>query len=53
MSILSGIFGTYSQRQLKKLKPIADRVDALGDRYRALTDAELQATTPALKQRHD
>ncbi|MBQ9773101.1 MAG: preprotein translocase subunit SecA [Clostridia bacterium] len=51
MSLTSKIFGTYSQRQLKKLKPIADRVDALADTYRNMSNAELQAVTPALKAR--
>ena len=51
MSLVTKIFGTYSQRQLKKLKVIADRVDALADTYRAMSNAELQAVTPALKAR--
>ena len=51
MSLFSKIFGTYSSRQLKKIKPIADRVDELGDRYKAMTNAELQAVTPALRER--
>ncbi len=51
MSLFTKIFGTYSQRQLKKIKPIADRIDALADHYRGLSNAELQAVTPALKER--
>ena len=51
MSLLTKIIGTYSQRQLKKLKVIADRVDALADTYRAMTNEELQAVTPALRAR--
>ncbi len=51
MSLITKIFGTYSQRQLKRLSAVADRVDALGDQYRAMTNAELQAVTPALKAR--
>ncbi len=51
MSLFTKIFGTYSQRQLKKLKATADAIDALGDRYRAMSNAELQAVTPALKAR--
>ena len=51
MSLATKLFGTYSQRQLKKLKVIADQVDALADKYRAMSNAELQAVTPALKAR--
>ena len=51
MSLFTKMFGTYSQRQLKKLKVIADRVDALADTYKNMTNAELQAMTPKLKSR--
>ena len=51
MSLTTKLFGTYSQRQLKKLKVIADQVDALADTYRQMSNAELQAVTPALKAR--
>ena len=51
MSLITKMFGTYSQRQLKKLGVIADRVDALGDTYKAMSQADLQAVTPALKAR--
>ena len=51
MSLISKIFGTYSQRQVKKLNVIADRVDALADTYRAMSNAELQAVTATLKAR--
>ncbi len=51
MSLFTKIFGTYSQRQIKKLNVIADRVDALADTYRAMSNAELQAVTPTLKAR--
>ena len=51
MSLFTKIFGTYSQRQVRKLRRIADRIDALGEKYRAMSNAELQAVTPALKDR--
>ena len=51
MSLITKIIGTYSQRQLKKLKVIADRVDALADTYRAMSNEELRAVTPALRER--
>ena len=51
MSLFTKMFGTYSQRQLKKLNVIADAVDALAEKYKAMSVAELQAVTPALKDR--
>ena len=51
MSLFTKIFGTSSQRELKSIYPIADKVDALEEEYKALTDAQLQAKTPELKER--
>ncbi len=51
MSLLTKVFGTYSQRQLKKVGAIADLVDALAEKYAAMSDAELRAMTPILKGR--
>lgn len=51
MSLLKKVFGTYSQRQIKKLNVIADEVDALAETYRAMSDEELKSVTPALKER--
>jgi len=51
MGFFSKVFGTYSQRELKSIYPIADRIEALADEYKALTDAQLQAKTPEFKQR--
>ena len=51
MSLFKKMFGTYSQRQLKKLNVIADAVDALAPKYSAMTQAELQGVTAQLKDR--
>ena len=51
MSLFTKMFGTYSQRQLKKLNVIADAVDALAPKYSAMTQAELQGVTAQLKDR--
>ncbi len=51
MSVITKIFGTYSQRQLKKLKAIADRIDELADTYRAMSNTELQGMTAKFKER--
>ena len=53
MSLLTKIIGTYSQRQLKKLNVIADKVDALAEKYSAMTNEELQAVTAVLRARLD
>ncbi|MGN0708578.1 MAG: preprotein translocase subunit SecA [Faecalibacterium sp.] len=51
MSLAEKLFGSFSDRELKKINPITKRVLALEDRYQAMSDAELQAQTPAFKQR--
>ena len=51
MGLIQKIFGTYSQRELKSIYPIADKIEALEDEYRQLTDEQLQAKTPEFKER--
>ena len=51
MAFFEKIFGSFSDKELKKIRPIADKVLALEDQYKALSDTELQAVTPALKAR--
>ena len=51
MGLIQKIFGTYSQRELKSIYPIADQIEALEEEYRALPDEQLQAKTPEFKQR--
>ena len=51
MSFIEKLFGSFSDKELKKIRPIADKVLALEPKYQAMADAELQAQTPALKQR--
>ena len=51
MGLIQKIFGTYRQRELKSIYPIADKIEALEEEYRALTDEQLQAKTPEFKQR--
>jgi ribosomal protein L11 len=41
MGLIQKIFGTYSQRELKSIYPIADKIEALEDEYRQLTDEQL------------
>lgn len=51
MGFFEKIFGTYSSRELKKIAPIVDKICALEEEYRALTDEELKAKTPAFRER--
>ena len=50
MSLVEKLFGSFSDRELKKVNPIVKQVLALESKYAALSDAELQAQTPAFKQ---
>ena len=51
MSLITKIFGTYSERELKQIYPIADKIEALEPEYKALTDAQLTAKTAEFKGR--
>ena len=51
MGLFTKVFGTYSQRELKSIYPIVDKITALEEDYKKLTDAELQAKTPEFKAR--
>ena len=51
MGLFTKVFGTYSQRELKSIYPIVDKITALEDEYKQLTDAELQAKTPEFRER--
>ncbi len=51
MGLMNKLFGTYSERELKSIYPIVDRIEAMADEYRALTDEELRAKTPEFKAR--
>ena len=51
MKLIDMIFGTHSQRELKRITPIADKIEALRPEMQAKSDEELKAMTPALKKR--
>ena len=51
MGLISKVFGTYSDRQIKKLKPIADKIESLSDKYMAMSDEQLRSVTDELKGR--
>ncbi len=51
MGLMQKIFGDYSSRELKSIYPIADRIEAMADEYKAMSDAQLQAKTQEFKDR--
>ncbi|MBP3706542.1 MAG: preprotein translocase subunit SecA [Clostridia bacterium] len=51
MGILSKIFGNYSEKELKRIMPIKDKVLALEEEYKALSDEQLKAKTIEFKNR--
>ncbi|OUN04215.1 preprotein translocase subunit SecA [Flavonifractor sp. An92] len=51
MNLLKKLFGNSSAKELKAIKPLVDKIEALDGEYSALTDAQLQAKTPEFKER--
>ena len=51
MGLITKIFGTYSERELKRIYPIVDKIEALEPEYQALSDTELTAKTAQFKER--
>ena len=51
MSLVEKLFGSFSDRELKKITPLTKQVLALEGKYQAMQDAELQGQTAVLKQR--
>ncbi len=51
MSLASKIFGTHSEREIKRITPLVDKIEALEPEYEALSDGELAAKTVEFRQR--
>ena len=51
MGLITKIFGTYSERELKSIWPIVHQIEGMEEEYKALSDAQLQAKTPEFKER--
>ena len=52
MGLLKKLFGTSSEREVKAISPIVDKIEALDAAYSALTDEQLQAKTQEFKDRY-
>ncbi|MBO1265730.1 preprotein translocase subunit SecA [Proteiniclasticum sp. SCR006] len=51
MGLFDKVFGTYSEREVKRIEPLADKVEALDAEFQKLTDEELKAKTEEFKVR--
>ncbi|WP_125153371.1 preprotein translocase subunit SecA [Clostridium rectalis] len=51
MGILQKIFGTYSDREVKRIIPIVDKIETLDSSVQAMTDEQLRAKTDEFKER--
>ena len=51
MGFLEKIFGNYSEKEIKKIKPIVAKIEALGPQYENLSDEELRGKTQEFKDR--
>ncbi len=51
MGFLTKIFGDYSTKEIKRIRPLCDKVLSLDEEYSKLTDEQLQAKTPEFKER--
>ena len=51
MGLIKTIFGDYSSHELKRICPIADKIEAMGDEYKAMSDEQLRGKTDEFKKR--
>ena len=52
MGLMEKVFGTHSQRELKKIEPLVQTVMGLEDSYSKLSDEELRGKTAEFKKRY-
>ena len=50
MSIITKIFGTYSDHQIKKIIPTVNKIEALADKYKAMSDGEMREMTDKFRE---
>ncbi len=51
MGLIKALFGDYSKREIKRIQPLCDKVLALEETYRAMSEEELKAQTEKLRDR--
>ena len=51
MGIITKIFGTHSEHEVKRIQPLVDRIESMEQEYEQLTDEQLAAKTPEFKER--
>ena len=51
MGIISKIFGTYSDHQIKKITPVVNKIEELGPKFASMSDEEMRAMTDTFKER--
>ena len=49
MGLFSNLFGDYSTREIKRIRPLCDKTLALADKYKAMSDEELRGETARFK----
>ena len=52
MGLISKIFGTHSEKEIKKIKPIVDKILAMEEEYKALSEENLKAKTREFQDRY-
>jgi preprotein translocase subunit SecA len=53
LNFLTKVFGSKNERELKRLQPVVERINALEPKIQAMSDDRLKAQTPKLKERLD
>ncbi|MDD6208713.1 MAG: preprotein translocase subunit SecA [Clostridiales bacterium] len=51
MNMIEKVFGTHSERELKRIIPIVDKIESLADQYENMSDEELKSQTAKFKER--
>ena len=52
MSLLEKIFGNYSEKEIKKIIPVVNKIESYEEAFKALSDDELRAKTEEFKERY-
>jgi preprotein translocase subunit SecA len=51
LNVLTKVFGSKNERELKRLRPLVERINALEPEFKAMRDDQLRALTPKFKER--